>query len=58
MKVTLKEGHSGIFEVAANGEVIYNNQNQCGRLPTEAEIFARIRGEAENAAPPQASGGC
>ncbi|MDD5094944.1 MAG: Rdx family protein [Dehalococcoidia bacterium] len=42
-KVALKGGHGGIFEVSLNGQAIYTNHNQCGRIPTEEEIFSRIR---------------
>lgn len=38
----LKEGHSGIFTVAIDGKVVYNNQ-VTHRFPTDAEIFDQIR---------------
>jgi hypothetical protein len=38
----LKEGHGGIFEVTLNNDIIYNNKNQCGRLPTLGEIFSKL----------------
>ena len=48
LKPTLKEGHGGIFEVTLNNDIIYNNKNQCGRLPTLGEIFSRIYKGATN----------
>ena len=38
----LKEGHSGIFTVAIDGKVVYNNQ-VTHRFPTDQEIFDQIR---------------
>ena len=42
LNVTLDEGHGGIFEVNLNNEVIYNNRNECGHLPTAEDIIGRI----------------
>ena len=39
---SLKEGHSGIFTVAIDGTVAYNNQ-VTHRFPTDQEIFDQIR---------------
>ena len=39
---SLKEGHSGIFTVAIDGKVVYNNQ-VTHRFPTDAEILDQIR---------------
>ena len=39
---SLKEGHSGIFTVAIDGKVVYNNE-VTHRFPTDAEIFDQIR---------------
>jgi hypothetical protein len=45
----LKEGHGGIFEVILNNNIIYNNKNKCGQLPTLGEIFSKIyKGTTEN----------
>ena len=38
---TLKEGVSGIFEVAINGKTVYSNQTTY-RFPTDEEIFEKI----------------
>ncbi|MBI4637532.1 MAG: selenocysteine-containing, partial [Candidatus Rokubacteria bacterium] len=38
---SLKEGHSGIFEVAIDGKTVYSNQTTY-RFPTDEEIFERI----------------
>jgi Rdx family len=37
----LKEGHSGIFEVSINDDVVYTNETTY-RFPTDEEIFAKI----------------
>ena len=38
---TLKEGHSGIFEVSINDDVAYTNETTF-RFPTDEEIFEKI----------------
>ena len=38
----LKGGHSGIFDVAIDGEVVYS-KDKTYRFPTNDEIFAEIR---------------
>lgn len=38
---SLKEGHSGIFTVALDGKVVYDNQ-VTHRFPTDAEILDQI----------------
>ena len=43
IRVNLKEGHGGIFDVAINDQVIYTNLKQCGRLPENEEIFQKVR---------------
>ena len=43
MAAVLEEGRQGIFEVKLNGNVIYNNFEQGGRLPVNEEIFREIR---------------
>ena len=43
----LEEGHGGIYEVRINGDVVFNNFEQGGRLPTDAQIFREIRERAE-----------
>jgi hypothetical protein len=37
----LKEGHSGIFEVSIDDDVVYTNETTY-RFPTDEEIFAKI----------------
>ena len=37
----LKEGHSGIFEVSINDDVVYTNETTF-RFPTDEEIFEKI----------------
>jgi selT/selW/selH-like putative selenoprotein len=37
----LKEGFSGIFEVALDGKTVYSNQTT-HRFPTNEEIFQKI----------------
>ncbi|MBI4588783.1 MAG: hypothetical protein HY725_08075 [Candidatus Rokubacteria bacterium] len=39
---TLKEGHSGIFTVAIDGNIVYDNRVTY-RFPNDAEIFEQIR---------------
>jgi selT/selW/selH-like putative selenoprotein len=41
ISAALKEGHSGIFEVSINDEVVYTNETTY-RFPTDEEIFERI----------------
>jgi predicted Rdx family selenoprotein len=41
-QAVLKKGHGGIFKVSLNGEVIFDNKKQCGRLPTDEEILRKI----------------
>jgi selT/selW/selH-like putative selenoprotein len=43
IKVNLKEGHGGIFEVAINDQVAYSSLKECGRFPEDEEIFQKIR---------------
>ncbi len=43
LTAALQEGHRGIFEVSVDGKVIYNNFDQGGELPTNAQIFREIR---------------
>jgi selT/selW/selH-like putative selenoprotein len=38
----LKGGHSGVFDVAIDGQVVYS-KDQTYRFPTNEEIFAKIR---------------
>jgi len=38
----LVEGHNGIFEVTADGEMVYSNASECGRLPTDEEILEAL----------------
>jgi len=40
--VELIKGHSGIFDVAADGKPIFS-KHQSGRFPEEKEIVAAIR---------------
>jgi len=37
----LKEGHSGVFEVSINDDVVYTNETTY-RFPTDEEIFTKI----------------
>ena len=37
----LKEGHSGIFEVSIDDNVVYTNETTY-RFPTDEEIFEKI----------------
>jgi len=37
----LREGYSGIFEVAIEGKTVYSNQ-ETYRFPTDEEIFEKI----------------
>ena len=43
----LEEGHGGIYEVRIDGDVVFNNFDQGGRLPADAQIFLEIRKRAE-----------
>ncbi|MBI2152924.1 MAG: hypothetical protein HYV92_01775 [Candidatus Rokubacteria bacterium] len=38
---SLKEGHSGIFTVAINGKLVYDNR-ETHRFPTDQEISEKI----------------
>jgi len=42
IKVNLKEGTGGIFEVALNERVVFSNLEE-GRFPENEEIFQKIR---------------
>ena len=42
-----EEGHGGIYEVRIDDDVVFNNFEQGGRLPTDAQIFREIRKRAE-----------
>jgi len=42
LTANLKEGHSGIFTVAIDGKIVYDNQ-VTHRFPENAEIFEKIR---------------
>ena len=41
LTAVLKEGHSGIFEVSINDDVVYTNETTY-RFPTDEEIFEKI----------------
>ena len=41
LTAVLKEGHSGIFEVSINDDVVYTNETTF-RFPTDEEIFEKI----------------
>jgi selT/selW/selH-like putative selenoprotein len=41
MTANLREGYSGIFEVALDGKTVYSNQ-ETYRFPTDEEIFEKI----------------
>jgi selT/selW/selH-like putative selenoprotein len=41
ISAVLKEGHSGIFEVSINDDVVYTNETTY-RFPTDEEIFEKI----------------
>ena len=42
LKPRLIEGRGGIFDVKANGELIYS-KHETGRFPEEAEIIKRLK---------------
>ena len=42
IKVNLKEGVGGVFEVAINEGVVFSNLKE-GRFPENEEIFQKIR---------------
>lgn len=39
----LVDGHNGIYEVTANGKVLYTNHGKCGQLPTNEQILIEFR---------------
>ncbi|MFZ5596821.1 MAG: DUF2703 domain-containing protein [Bacillota bacterium] len=41
--VNLKEGHGGIFEVSLDGNIVYTNNRECSRRPSNEEIVQRIK---------------
>ena len=41
ISAVLKEGHSGIFEVSINDDVVYTNETTY-RFPNDEEIFEKI----------------
>ncbi len=41
LTAVLKEGHSGIFEVSIDDDVVYTNETTY-RFPTDEEIFEKI----------------
>jgi predicted Rdx family selenoprotein len=38
----LKEGHSGIFEIIVNSDLIYSNRTESGQFPEKEAIFQEI----------------
>jgi selenoprotein W-related protein len=48
VKVDLKEGTGGIFEVALDGRVVFSNLEE-GRFPENQEIFEKIHEQIESA---------
>ena len=46
LNAKLEKGHGGIYEVRIGGDVVFNNFEQGGRLPTDAQIFREIRSRA------------
>jgi hypothetical protein len=38
----LVEGHNGIFDVMINNKMIFTNQGQCAKIPTNEEVLKRL----------------
>jgi selT/selW/selH-like putative selenoprotein len=51
----LEAGHGGIYQISLEGQVIYNNLEQGGRLPTTEEILQAI--QEQHVAPEKTSNG-
>ncbi|MCK5600317.1 Rdx family protein [Candidatus Pacearchaeota archaeon] len=41
-RVELIEGHDGVFKVLLNEENIFDNKNDCSKLPTKEVLFQEI----------------
>jgi hypothetical protein len=39
----LVEGHNAIFQVTANGQILFDNHGVCGQLPETKDILKSIR---------------
>jgi predicted Rdx family selenoprotein len=39
----LIEGHNAIYEVALNGNTVYTNRGEAGRLPEDEDILQKLR---------------
>ena len=42
LNVELKKGHGGILKIAMGNTVVYDNESQCGQLPTVDNIIKSI----------------
>ena len=43
LKAELTEGHDGIYAISLNEQTLYNNLEQGGMLPSDAQVFQAIR---------------
>ena len=43
LNAELIEGRGGIFEVTVNNDKIYDNQEVCGRLPSNEEVLEKLK---------------
>ncbi len=37
------KGHSGVYDVLADGEVVYTKPGACGPLPLPSEVIAEMK---------------
>ena len=51
LEAVLLGGHNGVFQVSANGQLVYDNGMKCGPLPRPEEILPGIRALMEEAPP-------
>jgi hypothetical protein len=54
----VKKGPRGLFEVHADGEIIYSNLAEGGRLPRKEEIIEKLRGCPETPQQGAPGSGC
>ncbi|MBI2857595.1 MAG: hypothetical protein HYX90_00840 [Chloroflexi bacterium] len=43
IEASLKEGHGGLFEVAAGDKVLFTNNRKCGNLPKDQDVVRMIK---------------
>jgi|GEM_PF-1804719 len=54
----VKKGPRGLFDVYADGGIIYSNRTEGGRLPRNEEIIEKLRGCGEPSPKSAPASGC